>query len=170
MSTMRTFQVAPNVSIQEIVQKTSQNLSSQGFQCMAQPMGPNAASITVLKDRDGIKDFVGLGIECRAAVTLNGNILSVTVDSEWTNKIIAIVVGWFLCLIPFITGIVGAIAQNSLPDKIFNAIQMAVSGGGFASQQFTQPQYNQPPQQPQYNQPPQQFTQPPQDFPQAPQQ
>lgn len=143
MSSTRNFQVNPNANIHEITQAAAQALSAQGYQCLPQPMGPQSAMLTVSKDRDGIQNFIGLGVECRVTLTLNGQMLAVTIDSEWSNKIIAMAVGWFICLIPFITGIVGAVNQNSLPDKIFTAINMAAMSGGNPAGGYYQapPQY-----------------------------
>lgn len=142
MASTRNFQVNPGANIHEITQAASQALSAQGYQCLPQPMGPQSAMLTVSKDRDGIQNIIGLGVECRVTLTLNGTMLAVTIDSEWTNKIIAIAVGWFICLIPFITGIVGAANQSSLPEKIYTAINMAVISGGNPNGGYYQaPQY-----------------------------
>ncbi len=170
MAALRTFQVAPDANIHEIVQAVAQNLSSQGYQCMPQPVGPQSASLTVCKDRDGIQNIIGLGLECRVSLSINGPQLQVSIDSEWSNKIIAIAVGWFICMIPFITGIIGCINQNSLPEKIFTAINMAVSSfGGAAPYPYQAPQQYAPqPQQYQAPQAPYQAPQAPQ-YPQDPQ-
>ena len=156
-ASVRTFQVSNGKNLNSITNALAQNLSSQGYNCVPQPMGPQAAMLIVSKDNDGINNFLGLGVECKVNLTLNGNMLSATIESEWTNKIIAIAVGWFLCLVPFITGIIGAANQNSLPEKIFTAINMAINGGApFGQPPFQQPPYQAPYQQaaPQYQRPP----------------
>ena len=128
----KTYALNPGTDISAVVDAASQALSGQGYEVQTQVMSPAAAAMTVSKDRsDGFKNFVGLGIECRANLSvLNGNQLTVAIDSEWTNKIIAIALGWFLCWIVFITGIVGAINQNGLPEKVANAIMMATAQAG----------------------------------------
>lgn len=156
MASFRTFQVAPDANIHEITQAAAHNLALQGFECIPQPMGPQSTSLIVHKDRDGIQNFAGLGLECRVSLTLNGNQLQVSVDSEWTNKIIAIVIGCFVCWITLVTGIIGCLNQNSLTEKIFTAINMAVSsfGGAAPFQPYQAPQqYAQPPYQPPYQAP-----------------
>ncbi len=132
MAVQKTFTLNPGADIAAVIDAASQSLSSQGFEVQAQVMSPVAASLVVKKDRDdGLKNFAGLGIECRANISiLNGNQLVVNIDHEWTNKIIAIALGWFLCWIVFVTGIVGAINQNGLPEKISNALMMAASSAG----------------------------------------
>lgn len=157
MSANRIIPINPGTDLNVIINQASQNLTTQGFTVQAHLLNQSSASMTVSKDRDGFKSFIGLGIECRVNIALmNAGQLSVTIDSEWTNKIIALVIGWFLCLIPFITGIVGCINQSGLPEKIFNAITAASAGANQAP--FNSPiNYQQPPvnyQQPPVNQQP----------------
>lgn len=111
-----------------ILKTAEQNLTGQGYEVTTVVMGQNGGSLTVRKDRDGIKNFAGMGVECQATITvINGNSMSVNVESEWGNKIVAFVVGWFLCFIPIITGVMGASNQSSLPNKIITAIQAGAS-------------------------------------------
>ncbi|MBP3938383.1 MAG: hypothetical protein IK955_03155 [Clostridia bacterium] len=157
MSTSKMLSVAPGVGINSIVNGACYNLNAQGYNCVPSIMGPTSAMIVVQKDRDGFKNFMGMGVECRVTLTLNGNMLNLNIESEWTNKVIAMVVGWFLCLIPFITGIVGAVNQNGLPGKIETAVMMSTNnpGQGMPPQGF--PQNGMPGQPPMYsnNVPPQ---------------
>ncbi len=125
MSTTKMLPIRPDADINFIVGQVSQNLQFQGYNVIPTVMSPTTASIVVQKDRDGFKNFLGLGVECRVSMTINNGSLMLNIDHEWTNKIIAIVIGWFLCLIPFITGIVGAVNQNSLPAKIETAVMQA---------------------------------------------
>lgn len=143
MSKNRIISMGAGANLNDIVNMTCQNLTAQGYQVQAQMLSPVNAIVTVGKDRDGFKNFMGLGVESKVNLTvMNNTQLSMTVDSEWTNKIIALAVGWFLCLIPFITGIIGCVNQSSLPDKIMDAFTgsaASMNQGGF--QNFN----NQPP-------------------------
>lgn len=130
MSVSKILSVAPGADINGIVNGACYNLSAQGYNCLPSVMGPTSAMIVVQKDRDGFKNILGMGLECRVTLTINGNTLNLNIESEWTNKIIAMVVGWFLCLVPFITGIVGAVGQNGMPGQIETAIMMAVNNPG----------------------------------------
>lgn len=130
MSVSKILSVAPGADINGIVNDACYNLSAQGYNCLPSIMGPTSAMMVVQKDRDGFKNILGMGLECRVALTINGNTLNLNIESEWTNKIIAMAVGWFLCLIPFITGIVGAVGQNGMPGQIETAIMMAVNNPG----------------------------------------
>ncbi len=149
MSVNKLLPIGPGADLATIVNGTCQNLQTQGFNVVPAMMGPGSAMITVQKNRDGFQNFLGLGIECRATLTLNGSSLNVNIDSEWTNKIVAIVVGWFLCLVPFITGIIGCVNQSGLPGKIETAIMSSIGGsnmGGFTGNFTAPPQggYNNP--------------------------
>ena len=95
MATNRMVAVAPGSNLGEIVNNACQNLTAQWYQVNSQMLSPVNAIVTVSKDRDnGLKNFIGLGLEAKANITiLNDSQLSISVDSEWTNKIIALVVG-----------------------------------------------------------------------------
>ncbi|MBQ2774481.1 MAG: hypothetical protein IJF40_01145 [Clostridia bacterium] len=130
MST-RVIKINRGTDLASLINLMSQNLSMQGFAVQSQIMSPASANLVITKDRDGFKNIVGLGLECRVTLTVTGeNQLSVNIESEWTNKIIAIAVGWFVCLIPFITGIVGTINQSNLPEKIFACVDAAAASTG----------------------------------------
>lgn len=131
--------IAPGTTIDGVISIASQSLSNQGYEVRSQILGPSTAEIFVTKDRDGIKNIVGMGVECHSTITLVApGQLSVTTDSVWTNKIIALAVGWFLCWIPIITGIIGCIGQSDLPKKITTALSLAGANSfgtpGFAPQ------------------------------------
>ena len=139
-----------------------QTLQAQGFNVQSTVMNAQAASLTVSKDNDGFKKIMGLGTECEVSLSLVGaNQLTVNVENKWTNKIVALAVGWILCLVPFITGIIGCINQDGMPDKIISAVQAGVASAnavGGMNRGFQQPQYGQQngyyyPQQPQYGMP-----------------
>ncbi len=128
MSTIKTIKTFPGANLSTLIDIASQNLAMQGFDVKSQVMGPSAAEIIVTKDRDGLKNSVlGLGLECRVAITATEDALTLTINSEWTNKIIALAIGWILCWVPFVTGIVGTINQYTLPEKIGTAFTLACS-------------------------------------------
>ena len=111
--------IAPGTTIDGVLSIASQSLCNQGYEVRSQILGPSTAELFVTKDRDGIKNIVGMGVECHSTITLVApGQLTVTTDSTWTNKIVAMAVGFFLCWIPFITGIIGCIGQSDLPKAI----------------------------------------------------
>lgn len=88
---------------------------------------------------DGFKKYMGMGANVKASFTVNNGALNVNFsDVDWVGKIVAFLVGWFLCWIPWVTCAIGLFKQLEFPKKIGNDIQMLVSGG----QQFNaQPQW-----------------------------
>lgn len=131
---VRNYPLRPDADLYALIHQVALTMETQGFQANVQMVGPQAGVLTIQKDREGFQNVLGLGLECRANFSAINGQLSVNIDGEWTNKIIAIAVGWFICFVPIITGIVGTVSQLSLPDKIFNAVNMAVSAaqsGGF---------------------------------------
>ena len=127
---VKSLKLMPGTNLATLIDITAQNLSMQGFDVKSQIMGPCAAEIIVSKDREGFKNSIlGLGVECRVAITITDDILTLSIGSEWTNKIVALVIGWFLCWIPVVTGIIGLVNQSSLPDKIFTAFNLASNSG-----------------------------------------
>lgn len=127
---VKTIRLLPGTNLASLIDIAAQNLSMQGFDVKSQIMGPCAAEIIVTKDREGIKNSIlGLGVECRVAITVSNDLLTLSIGSEWTNKIVALVIGWFLCWIPIITGIIGLVNQSGLPDKIFTAFNLACNSG-----------------------------------------
>ncbi len=130
MAQIKTIKVLPGINLNSVVETASQSLAMQGFDVTSQVLGPRAAEVIVSKDRKGFKNSIlGLGIECRAAITIENDDLSISISGEWTNKVLPAIIGWFLCWVPIVTDIVGIINQFTLPDKIHTALKLAVSSG-----------------------------------------
>ncbi len=132
---LRNYPINPDADLFSVIKAVALTMETQGYEANIQMISPQTGVLTVKKDREGFMNVLGMGLECRVNfASINGQ-LTVNVDSEWTNKIIAVAVGWFVCFVPVITGVVGAVNQLSLPDKIFTAINMNVSAAGPATQQ-----------------------------------
>lgn len=127
---LRNYPLKPNADLFAIIKAVALTMETQGYEANVQMISPQSGVLTVKKDRDGFTNILGMGLECRVNFAAINGQLSVNIDSEWTNKIIAVAVGWFVCFIPVITGVVGAVNQLSLPDKIFTAVNMNVATAG----------------------------------------
>ncbi len=125
---MRTIPLNPEVPLETVLHQAEQLLQQQGYLTQVQIMNESMATLNVLKDRDGLKNIIGLGVEVHANISVVNNVMQISIENEWTNKIVAIAVGWFCCLIPFITGIVGCVNQNELGTKVANNLQLAATG------------------------------------------
>lgn len=120
--------LADGATLEAITKAAEQQLQAQGFEVTTTVMGTASSVINVKKDRDGIKNIIGLGIECQATLTVMGNnMVTVNIESEWGNKILALALGWILCWVPFITGIVGCVNQSGLPNKVTASLQAAAA-------------------------------------------
>ena len=91
----------------------------------------NGIKITVEKGVGGINMLLGMGQGLTATCILSGkekDMLSVTIsDGDWTGKIIALVVGWFICMVPIVTGVIGTMRQFTLQKDIVNDLQLAIN-------------------------------------------
>ena len=77
----------------------------------------------------GINMLLGLDIGIKATFTVRENTLIVYFsDASWTGKIIGLCVGWFVCLVPLITAIVGAVKQAQFPTDLRNTVMMMLGG------------------------------------------
>ena len=132
---LRNYPINPDADLFAVIKAVALTMETQGYEASVQMISPQTGVLTVKKDREGFMNVLGMGLECRVNfASINGQ-LTVNIDGEWTNKIIAVAVGWFVCFIPVITGIVGAVNQLSLPDKIFTAVNMNVSATGTSGYQ-----------------------------------
>ena len=124
--------VVNNFNLAAYCQSVAQFYQSKGFVVNVAMFNPNSAQILFDKDTGGINTILGLGIGLKANIALNGNVLSVTfTDPEWTGKIIGLVVGWFLCLIPFVTAIIGLIKQTDFPKQLQADMTMVANNMNF---------------------------------------
>ena len=133
---LRNYPIRPDADLFSVIKAVALTMETQGYEANVQMISPQTGVLTVKKDREGFMNVLGMGLECRVNFAAINGQLTVNVDGEWTNKIIAVAVGWFVCFIPVITGIVGAVNQLSLPDKIFTAVNMNVAAAGPAGQQY----------------------------------
>lgn len=105
-------------------QKLAEMYRMKGYSVTAVSMN-KSWMLTFDKGTGGINTLLGLGEGIKATCAVSGNMLSVRfTDAEWTGKIIGLVVGWILCLIPFITAIIGCTRQSKLPKSIANDAMM----------------------------------------------
>lgn len=117
--------VKPDFDMEVFANRLAETYRAKGFNVNVVNMNGNFM-ISFEKGKDGINNILGMGKAITAnCMLMNNNTLNITfTDADWTGKIIACVVGWFLCLIPFITGIVGIVGQSGLPKEIGNDATM----------------------------------------------
>lgn len=88
----------------------------------------NSEIVEFDKGVGGINMLLGLDVGIKATFSVqNSNTLIVNFsDAAWTGKIIGICVGWFVCLVPFVTAIAGAVKQSKFPKQLRNDITLLI--------------------------------------------
>lgn len=122
--------VGPQFNMAAFVQQLANLYRSRGFLVTIANFGPSTA-ITFDKNTGGANMLLGLGQGVTANCALNNNMLTINYTNEdWTGKIIGLAIGWFLCLIPFITAIVGVVRQTQLTKDLSNDAAMIAANCG----------------------------------------
>ena len=121
--------VPENFDLTAMAERVKEQFQMQGFIVSVMKM-KNSVRIKFDKKCGGINMLLGLGQGITATCMLqNGDNLVVNYsEGDWTGKIVGVLVGWFLCMVPFITAIIGSFQQMSLPKKINDAIMASVNG------------------------------------------
>lgn len=121
------FNVKPNFDMVLFANSLADTYRAKGFTVNVANMN-GSCMITFDKGTGGINTLLGMGKGIKATCRIMNDTLSINFsDAEWTGKIIACVIGWFLCFIPIITGIIGIVGQTSLPKEIGNDATMIAS-------------------------------------------
>ncbi|MBQ8345019.1 MAG: hypothetical protein IJY42_02000 [Clostridia bacterium] len=126
MATNFTTNVSPHFDMDAFAAELEQLYRTKGFAIRTTKLS-NGIQMVFDKGCGGINMLLGMGLGITASITVSDGVLSVNyTDEEWTGKIIGLVVGWFLCLIPFVTAVIGAIQQMDLSKNINNDITLLV--------------------------------------------
>lgn len=118
--------VPENFNLEAMTQQLADMYRSKGFTVNVANLN-NSVILEFDKGVGGINMILGMDLGIKATCSINNNNLIVNYsNAAWTGKIIGICVGWFLCLVPFITAIIGAIKQSKFPKEISNDITMMI--------------------------------------------
>ena len=171
MAVTRSIPIPGGTDFETIAARAIEILRGQGYEVSAAPAGEGVLQMTVSRGRTGLTNFSGLGLESRVtACRINQDTLQLSVEHEWSNKILALILGIVFagCLgwVLIVTAAVGFIQQTEMLSVLSEAFVSANGGVRFTyqppyqQQSYQQPPYQQPPyQQPPYQQPP--YQQPP---------
>lgn len=128
MADTKMIPINPGFSIDELLTRLTQSYQAKGFEVVS-AKSANGCTFQISKDDSGIKKYVGLALGITATFSImNGSLMINFSDSEWLGKIVGFIIGWFLCLIPCIFAIVGAVKQVDLPKNIMKEVQMIIAG------------------------------------------
>lgn len=116
--------VSENFDLNVLAQSLAETYRAKGFTVNVANIN-NSVIIDFDKGVGGINMLLGMDLGIKATLTVNNNTLMVNYsEAAWTGKIIGLCIGWVVCLVPFITAIVGAIKQSKFPKEISNDITM----------------------------------------------
>ncbi len=120
--------VPENFDLAAMAEKVKEDFQMKGFTVSIMKM-KNSVRIKFDRKCGGINMLLGLGQGITVTCMVQGgdNLVVNYSDGDWTGKIVGLVVGWFLCSIPFWTALVGSFKQLGLPKKINDSIMMAVN-------------------------------------------
>ena len=83
------------------------------------------------QEKDGWKTIAGMRMATTVQMIRMDDNLNVTVgQGEWSDKIGAGVLGWFIAWPLAVTAGVGAYKQKKLPEEIFQVIEQCIVSGG----------------------------------------
>ncbi len=137
MADSKMLPLGPNFNFNYTISQFVQMYQSKGFQVTSHTDAMGQAVVTISKDIDSIKKYVGLALGVTANFSVNNNTLIINyTDEEWTGKIVGFIIGWFLCWIPCATSIYGAVKQFDLPKQIGSDVTSLMGSSGYSSQQY----------------------------------
>ncbi len=119
------IKVDESLSITELAEQLAGIYRNKGFSVVVTNLKNGASTLVFDKGVGGINLLLGMGLGITATMTRNNGMLAVIYsDAEWMGKVIGLGVGWFLCLVPFLTAIVGSVKQLGLAKEINKDITM----------------------------------------------
>lgn len=116
--------VAEDLDVEKLAEDLADSYRAKGF-VVTKSSTKNGVRMVFDKGVGGINYVLGMDKGITATITKRDTTLTVNYsDPQWIGKIVGLVVGWFICLVPAITAIIGAIGQLNLPKEINTEITM----------------------------------------------
>ena len=130
MAESRVFQKVNGVTIEGIGRSVQNFLrSSKGLVVQGGKAGEGY--IVQAKEDDSWKKVAGMSSAIEVQISDTGNGILVNIgNGQWSDKIGAGVLGWFVFAPLAVTAIVGSVQQKKLPGEIFDHIERYVANGG----------------------------------------
>ncbi len=119
--------VDEDLDLGNLAEEIADTYRGKGFTVTVAKLKNGACTLVFDKGTGGINMLLGMGIGIKATMTAKNGMLNVNYsDAEWTGKIIGLIAGWFLCMVPFVTAIIGSVKQMGIAKEINNDITMLV--------------------------------------------
>ena len=121
--------VTENFDLAELAKQISKTCEREGYTAnFYDDDCKTSFSLKIEKDMGGFLQWIGLGQSITLNAELEGTKLVVHyTNAEWTSKIIALAIGWFILWIPFVTGLIGTFKQMNLPNAINEEVRKIVT-------------------------------------------
>lgn len=132
MSKTMSFPVSGDFNLEKFTAEFTEYYRAKQYEVSAMPEGRAAMRIEIGKNSDGIMYYLGLGMKAEISVTLSEfssgqkNIAFEINDAAFVVRIVDLVVGWFLCLVPFITGLIGFVNNSEFMKGLESQIRRMV--------------------------------------------
>lgn len=129
MAESRVFQKVQGVTVEGIGRNVQNFLRNKGLVVQGGKAGQGY--IVQAKEDDSWKKIAGMSTAIEVQISDAGNGLLVNIgNGNWSDKVGAGVLGWFVFAPLAVTAVVGTVQQQKLPGEIFAQIERYISCGG----------------------------------------
>jgi hypothetical protein len=127
----RAFRMPQNMSLEDIVKSVESFLNiEKSMETQSSPT-TDGFVLQASQPKDAWKTISGTRLAITVHFMLTSDVLNVTVgEGQWSDKIGAGAIGWFVAWPLAVTALFGAYRQKSLPAEIFGAIERSIMLGG----------------------------------------
>lgn len=127
----RAFRMPQNMSLEDIVKSVESFLNiEKSMETQSSPT-TDGFVLQASQPKDVWKTISGTRLAITVHFMLTSDVLNVTVgEGQWSDKIGAGAIGWFVAWPLAVTALFGAYRQKSLPAEIFGAIERSIMLGG----------------------------------------
>ncbi len=127
----KSFRVPQDVSTAAVAGAVEAFLaSSKGMQTQSSETADGYV-IQGSQDKDGWKTITGMRLAITVQMVRVGEVLTVTAgQGQWSDKLGAGALGWFIAWPLAVTAGVGAYKQKKLPEEIFQVVEQFIMSGG----------------------------------------
>lgn len=123
-----TVPVNESFNLDALCNRLGDEYRQKGYNVQSPSVAGSIRQIIIEKDNDGINNYLGMGIQEEINISYSGDMLNATFnDGCQTMRFIDLGIGWFMCFIPFITGLVGLSKHSNFAREVQNSIRMIAS-------------------------------------------
>ena len=127
----RAFRMPQNMSLEDIVKSVESFLNiEKSMETQSSPT-TDGFVLQASQPKDAWRTISGTRLAITVHFMLTSDVLNVTVgEGQWSDKIGAGAIGWFVAWPLAVTALFGAYRQKNLPAEIFGAIERSIMLGG----------------------------------------